>query len=171
MKPKRDTKQEADKLVRDLKRATRRKFNAEEKIRIVLAGLRGEDSIAELCRRGIAFVYPGIPGLRGNGVRSCGERDTLVESSVFHRSLVKLATPFFEANEVFCLCFGDPRQDVRDKRPGDPPGLNYQATPHHSSPFQNTPTQTQLLRPPFSLKKLRSYKLFVILLGLAPTLL
>jgi len=51
MKPKQDTKTEADKLVRDIKRATRRKFSAEEKIRIVLAGLRGEDSIAELCRR------------------------------------------------------------------------------------------------------------------------
>jgi len=51
MKSKQDTKHEADKLVRDSKRATRRKFSAEEKIRIVLAGLRGEDSIAELCRR------------------------------------------------------------------------------------------------------------------------
>jgi transposase len=51
MKSKHDTKSEADKLVRDIKRATRWKFSAEEKIRIVLAGLRGEDSIAELCRR------------------------------------------------------------------------------------------------------------------------
>ena len=51
MKPRQDTKHEADKLVRNIKRATRRKFSAEEKIRIVLAGLRGEDSIAELCRR------------------------------------------------------------------------------------------------------------------------
>ncbi len=51
IKPKQDTKVEADKLVRAIKRATRRKFSAEEKIRIVLAGLRGEDSIAELCRR------------------------------------------------------------------------------------------------------------------------
>ncbi len=51
MKLKQDTKVEADKLVRAIKRATRRKFSAEEKIRIVLAGLRGEDSIAELCRR------------------------------------------------------------------------------------------------------------------------
>ena len=50
MKPNQDTKVEADKLVRAIKRATRRKFSAEEKIRIVLAGLRGEDSIAELCR-------------------------------------------------------------------------------------------------------------------------
>jgi len=50
MKPKQDTKHEADKLVRDIKRATRRKFSAEEKIRIVLAGLRGEDSIAGYCQ-------------------------------------------------------------------------------------------------------------------------
>ena len=40
----------AEVLVRDIRRATRRQFSAEEKIRIVLAGLRGEDSIAELCR-------------------------------------------------------------------------------------------------------------------------
>ena len=39
----------------DIRRATRRQFSAEEKIRIVLEGLRGEDSIAELCRKeGIA---------------------------------------------------------------------------------------------------------------------
>ncbi len=41
----------AETLVRDIRRATRRQFSAEEKIRIVLSGLRGEDSIAELCRR------------------------------------------------------------------------------------------------------------------------
>ena len=41
----------ADKTVRDTRRATRRKFSAEEKIRIVLEGLRGEETIAELCRR------------------------------------------------------------------------------------------------------------------------
>ena len=44
-------KDEADKTVRNIRRQTRRKFSAEEKIRIVLAGLRGEDSIAELCRK------------------------------------------------------------------------------------------------------------------------
>jgi transposase len=37
--------------VKAIGRATRRQFSAEEKIRIVLSGLRGEDSIAELCRR------------------------------------------------------------------------------------------------------------------------
>ena len=49
------TKAEAEKAVKDIRRATRKIHSAEEKIRIVLAGLRGEDSIAELCRReGIA---------------------------------------------------------------------------------------------------------------------
>jgi transposase len=38
-------------VVREIKRKTRRKFSAEEKIRIVLEGLRGEETIAELCRR------------------------------------------------------------------------------------------------------------------------
>ena len=41
--------------IQDIKRKTRRKFSAEEKIRIVIEGLRGEQSVAELCRReGIA---------------------------------------------------------------------------------------------------------------------
>ncbi len=44
-------KRSAEKTVRDIRRATRRQYSAEEKIRIVLEGLRGEDSIAELCRR------------------------------------------------------------------------------------------------------------------------
>jgi transposase len=45
----------SEQVVKDIRRATRRQFSAEEKIRIVLDGLRGEPSIAELCRReGIA---------------------------------------------------------------------------------------------------------------------
>jgi transposase len=45
----------AEQVVKDIRRATRRQFSAEEKIRIVLEGVRGEESIAELCRReGIA---------------------------------------------------------------------------------------------------------------------
>ena len=43
-------KEPAEQVVKEIRRATRRQFSAEEKIRIVL-GLRGEDSIAELCRR------------------------------------------------------------------------------------------------------------------------
>jgi transposase len=45
----------AEKVVRDIRRQTRKQYSAEEKIRIVLEGLRGDDSIAALCRReGIA---------------------------------------------------------------------------------------------------------------------
>ena len=45
------TKSPGEKIVKDIKRATRKHYSSEEKIRIVLDGLRGEDSIAELCRR------------------------------------------------------------------------------------------------------------------------
>ena len=44
-------KASAEGVVKDIRRQTRRHFSAEDKIRIVLDGLRGEDSIAELCRR------------------------------------------------------------------------------------------------------------------------
>ena len=45
----------ADRTLKDIRRKTRKRYSSEEKIRIVLAGLRGEDSIAELCRQeGIA---------------------------------------------------------------------------------------------------------------------
>ena len=50
-----EKKASAEKAVRDIRRKTRRRFSAEEKIRIVIEGLRGEESIASLCRReGIA---------------------------------------------------------------------------------------------------------------------
>jgi transposase len=66
--------------LKEIRRATRRQFSAEEKIRIVLEGLRGEDSIAELCRReGIAtsmyygwskdFLEAGKKRLTGDTVR------------------------------------------------------------------------------------------------------
>ena len=45
------TRQKVEKTVRDIRRHTRKKYSAEEKVRIVLEGLRGGDSIAELCRR------------------------------------------------------------------------------------------------------------------------
>ena len=67
-------------VIRDIKRKTRKQYSAEEKIRIVLDGLRGEDSIAELCRReGIAqglyykwskdFMEAGRKRLAGDIVR------------------------------------------------------------------------------------------------------
>ena len=48
-------KASAEQVVKDIRRATRKQYGAEEKIRVVLEGLRGEESIAALCRReGIA---------------------------------------------------------------------------------------------------------------------
>ena len=46
-----ESHQDPESLVREIKRKTRRKYNAEEKIRIVLEGLKGEESIAAICRR------------------------------------------------------------------------------------------------------------------------
>lgn len=45
------SKRNPDRVVREIQRKTRRRFSAEEKIRIVLEGLKGEDTIAGLCRR------------------------------------------------------------------------------------------------------------------------
>ena len=73
-------KQSSEAAVREIRRRTRRRFSAEEKIRIVLEGLRGEDSVAALCRReGIAsnlyyrwskeFLESGKKRLAGDTVR------------------------------------------------------------------------------------------------------
>ena len=73
-------KQSTEAAIRDIRRRTRRKFSGEEKIRIVLDGLRGEVSITELCRReGIAanlyyrwskdFLEAGKKRLSGDTVR------------------------------------------------------------------------------------------------------
>ena len=64
----------ADKHVKEIKRKTRRQFSAEEKIRIVLDGLRGEDSIAELCRReGISQgLLQMVQRLHGGGQKTAG---------------------------------------------------------------------------------------------------
>jgi hypothetical protein len=57
------TQSHGEKVVKDIRRATRKHYSAEDKIRIVLDGLNGEDSIAELCRReGIRAVDHGISG-------------------------------------------------------------------------------------------------------------
>ena len=56
-------KSPGEKIVKDIKRATRRHYSAGEKMRIVLDGLRGEDSIAELCRRE-GVILPKTKGMR-----------------------------------------------------------------------------------------------------------
>jgi transposase len=76
-----NSKAPAERVVKDIRRKTRRQFSAEEKIRIVLEGLRGDDSIAELCRKeGIAqslyytwskeFMEAGKRRLAGDTARS-----------------------------------------------------------------------------------------------------
>lgn len=81
MGSKTDTRPES--VVREIKRQTRRKFTAEDKIRIILEGLKGEDSIASICRReGIAasqyykwskdFLEAGKKRLLGDTVREAG---------------------------------------------------------------------------------------------------
>jgi transposase len=73
-------KKSAEATVREIRRRTRRKFSAEEKVRIVMEGLRGECSVAELCRReGISanlyyrwskdFLEAGKKRLAGDTVR------------------------------------------------------------------------------------------------------
>lgn len=85
----------AAEVVKDIRRATRRHFSAEDKIRIVLEGLRGEESIAELCRReGIAssmyygwskeFLEAGKKRLAGDTARAAtsdGVKDLRRETS------------------------------------------------------------------------------------------
>ena len=87
MTPKSTTaKKPAEQVVKDIRRATRRHFSAEDKIRIVLEGLRGEDSIAELCRKeGIAqslyyawskeFMEAGKRRLAGDTARAASSDD------------------------------------------------------------------------------------------------
>ncbi len=59
------TKAPAEQVVKDIRRATRKLHSSEENIRIVLSGLRGEDSIAELCRKeGIANDKTSAPSRR-----------------------------------------------------------------------------------------------------------
>ena len=79
----------SERLVRDIRRATRKQYSAEEKIRIVLDGLRGEASIAELCRReGIAeslyyswskeFLEAGKRRLAGDTARAASSDEVKV---------------------------------------------------------------------------------------------
>ncbi len=84
----------SEKTIKNIRRATRKQYSAEEKIRIVLDGLRGEETIAELCRReGIAqglyyswskeFLEAGKRRLAGDTARvaSTGEVKTLRRES------------------------------------------------------------------------------------------
>jgi len=76
----------AESVIKDIKRQTRRKFSSEEKIRIVLEGLKGEESVSEICRReGIApalyyrwskdFIEAGKKRLNGDTVREANTNE------------------------------------------------------------------------------------------------
>ena len=84
MKPK--DHQSPESVVREIKRKTRRKFSGEEKIRIILEGLKGEESIATICRReGIAptmyykwskaFLEAGKRRLEGDTIREANSNE------------------------------------------------------------------------------------------------
>jgi transposase len=108
-------RRDPEKVVREIKRKTRRKFSCEEKIRIVLEGLRGEETIAELCRReGISpnlyynwskeFLEAGKRRLQGNTKReatSSEVTDLRRENSQLKEMLAEMALRirWFKKNE------------------------------------------------------------------------
>ena len=96
-------KPSAEKVVKDIRRRTRKQHSAEEKTRIVLEGLRGEESIAELCRReGIAtslyyswskeFLEAGKKRLAGDTARQASSPEVKVlraEASALKEALAE----------------------------------------------------------------------------------
>ena len=96
MEPK--TNRSPESVVREIKRKTRRKFNPEEKIRIILEGLKGEESIAAICRReGIApslyykwsksFLEAGKQRLKGDTMREANKENDQLKQLVAELSL------------------------------------------------------------------------------------
>ncbi len=83
MTTKTQSKPSSESIVRQIKRKTRRKFSAEEKIRIVLSGLRGEESITDLCRK--EGIHPTMSYKWSKAFLEAGKRqlngDTLREAS------------------------------------------------------------------------------------------
>jgi len=104
MSMKSGTRSAAEKVVKDIRRRTRRQHSSEDKIRIVLEGLRGEESIAELCRReGIAqslyyswskeFLEAGKKRLAGDTARqatSSEGKDLRAEASALKEAVADL---------------------------------------------------------------------------------
>ena len=108
MKPK--PSQSPESVVREIKRKTRRKFNPEEKIRIILEGLKGEESIAAICRReGIApslyykwsksFLEAGKKRLKGDTMREANS-DEVSELRKENEQLKQLVAELSLKNRV-----------------------------------------------------------------------
>lgn len=97
-------------IVREIKRKTRRKFSAEEKIRIILEGLRGEESIADLCRKerihptqyykwSKAFLEAGKRKLTGDTLREA-DSDEVNELREENEALKQLVAELSLSNRV-----------------------------------------------------------------------
>jgi len=108
MEPK--TGKSPESVVREIKRKTRRKFNPEERIRIILEGLKGEDSIAAICRReGIApslyykwsksFLEAGKRRLKGDTIREASS-DEVTEIRKENEQLKQLVAELSLKNRV-----------------------------------------------------------------------
>ena len=106
----RKKKQSSEAAVREIRRRTRRRFSAEEKVRVVLEGLRGEMSVAELCRReGIAsnlyyrwskdFLEAGKKRLNGDTVREATSDEVKVLRSE-NRELKEVVAEMMLKNRV-----------------------------------------------------------------------
>lgn len=109
MRKNQDSREAVEKTVRDIKRRTRRQFGAEDKIRIVLQGLRGEESIAEICRKeGLhqnlyyrwskEFLEAGKKRLAGDTVREAGSDEVKAlrsESAQLKEALAESGQPPF----------------------------------------------------------------------------
>jgi len=87
-----------EKIVRDIRRATRRKFSAEDKIRIVLKGLRGEDSIVELYSwEGIA-EHPCRRRNKARGADRCRRKGDAVMAALGCRFILSVRPDASEAS-------------------------------------------------------------------------
>ena len=116
-------KDSAEKTVRDIRRRTRRHYSAEDKIRIVLEGLRGEDSIAELCRKeGInsnvyyrwskEFLEAGKKRLAGDTVREATTDEVKVLRSEASALKEALAESVLENRLLKQSMLGDGEGDI-----------------------------------------------------------
>jgi transposase len=123
MRPRKDSREAVEKTVRDIKRKTRRHFGAEDKIRIVLQGLRGEESIAEICRReGLhqnlyyrwskEFLEAGKKRLAGDTAREAGSDEVKALRSESAQLKEALAEAMLENRLLKKSVIGDGESDT-----------------------------------------------------------
>ena len=117
------TGRSSERIIKDIKRKTRRQYSAEEKIRIVLDGLRGEDSIAELCRHeGISqgiyykwskdFMEAGKKRLAGDIVRQANSSEVTHLRKEAHELKEVVAEQTLELRLLKKSMIGDGGEDV-----------------------------------------------------------